>query len=165
VIAGNDCTSLSMLFPSATCCPRLDSADHAPNCAAFAGSARTGGSENEDFQRLRPIPATSPFSAAEPLKQSQRWVGNPTLGNTPMIASETFRRFAAECQALGRFARSKESKGTWSRLAARWPQCAELVERHSSAVPLTPLDRRSDTEDPVPTGLAPAMRRASDACV
>jgi hypothetical protein len=56
-----------------------------------------------------------------------------------MYPSEKFRKFAAECQAMAKLARSPESKATWNRLAARWIQCAELAaERYSSA---TKLDR------------------------
>jgi hypothetical protein len=54
-----------------------------------------------------------------------------------MYPSEKFRKFAAECQAMAKLARSPESKAAWNRLAARWIRCAELVaERHSSATKL-----------------------------
>jgi hypothetical protein len=45
-----------------------------------------------------------------------------------MNPSEKFREFAAECQAMAKFARSTESKATWRRLAGRWVRCAEFVE-------------------------------------
>ena len=48
-----------------------------------------------------------------------------------MTASIKFRRFAAECQAMAKTARTAESKATWGRLAARWMQCAEFTEHHS----------------------------------
>ena len=47
-----------------------------------------------------------------------------------MTASIKFRRFAAECQAMAKTARTAESKATWGRLAARWMQCAESTEHH-----------------------------------
>jgi len=47
-----------------------------------------------------------------------------------MNPSEKFRKFAAEREAMAKFARSPESKATWSRLAVRWVRCAELTERH-----------------------------------
>jgi hypothetical protein len=50
-----------------------------------------------------------------------------------MNPSEEFRKFAGECRAMAKFARSPESKDTWGRLAARWVRCAELNELHSSA--------------------------------
>ncbi len=54
-----------------------------------------------------------------------------------MNPSEKFRKFAAECQAMAKFARSRESKATWNHLAARWIQCAEsMAERYSSAAKL-----------------------------
>jgi hypothetical protein len=59
-----------------------------------------------------------------------------------MNPAEKLRKFAAECQAMTKFARSPESKATWSCLAARWVQCAELVERHSSAAMLNRMGKR-----------------------
>jgi hypothetical protein len=50
-----------------------------------------------------------------------------------MTTPETFRSFAADCQAMAKVARSAESKATWGRLAARWNQCAETAERHLMA--------------------------------
>jgi hypothetical protein len=51
-----------------------------------------------------------------------------------MNPSDKFRKFAAECHAMAKFARSPESKVTWNHLAARWIQQAELVaDRYSSA--------------------------------
>lgn len=47
-----------------------------------------------------------------------------------MTVSIKFRRFAAECQAMAKVARTAESKATWGRLAARWMQCAEFTEHH-----------------------------------
>jgi hypothetical protein len=50
-----------------------------------------------------------------------------------MNPTEEFRKFASECRATAKFARSSESKATWDRLAARWVRCAELNELRSSA--------------------------------
>jgi hypothetical protein len=50
-----------------------------------------------------------------------------------MNPTEEFRKFAGECRAMAKFARSSESKATWDRLAARWVRCAELNELRSSA--------------------------------
>jgi hypothetical protein len=46
-----------------------------------------------------------------------------------MNPSEKFLRFAAECEAMAKLARTRESKNTWRGLAARWIRYAELVER------------------------------------
>jgi hypothetical protein len=63
-----------------------------------------------------------------------------------MNSSEQFRKFAAECQAMAKFARSPESKATWNHLAARWIQCAELAaERYSSAAKLNRTAKRHRT--------------------
>ena len=59
-----------------------------------------------------------------------------------MSASEKFRKFAGECQAMAKFARSPESKATWDDLAARWVQCAELNELRSSTATLDRMARR-----------------------
>jgi hypothetical protein len=59
-----------------------------------------------------------------------------------MNLSEQFRRFAAECEAMAKFARSSESKTTWQGLAARWVLCAELTERQLSGSALHRLERR-----------------------
>jgi hypothetical protein len=52
--------------------------------------------------------------------------------NDPMNPSEKFLRFAAECEAMVKLARTRESKNTWRGLAARWIRYAELVERQSA---------------------------------
>jgi hypothetical protein len=60
-----------------------------------------------------------------------------------MNSSEQFRKFAAECQAMAKFARSPESKAAWNHLAARWIQCAELVtDRYSAAAKLDRTAKR-----------------------
>jgi hypothetical protein len=59
-----------------------------------------------------------------------------------MNPSEEFRKFAGECRAMAKFARSPESKATWDRLAARWVRCAELNELRSSAAALDRMAKR-----------------------
>ena len=46
--------------------------------------------------------------------------------------SEKFLRFAAECEAMAKLARTRENKDMWRGLAARWVRYAELVERQYS---------------------------------
>jgi len=60
-----------------------------------------------------------------------------------MNPSEKFRRFAAACEAMSRFAKSTESKATWNRIAANWILFPELADdRYSSKVKTTPRRRR-----------------------
>jgi len=60
-----------------------------------------------------------------------------------MNPAEQFRKFAAECEVMAKFARSRESKATWGRLAVRWIQCAEsMAERYSSAAKLDRTAKR-----------------------
>jgi hypothetical protein len=49
-----------------------------------------------------------------------------------MNPSEKFLRFVAECEAMVKLARTRESKNTWRGLAARWIRYAELLERQSA---------------------------------
>ena len=44
-----------------------------------------------------------------------------------MDASEQFRKFAGECRAMAKLARSPDSKATWDRLATRWVRCLNLM--------------------------------------
>jgi hypothetical protein len=46
-----------------------------------------------------------------------------------MNVSERFRKFAAECELMAKFAPSPENEGIWHRMAERWIRCAELSER------------------------------------
>ena len=60
-----------------------------------------------------------------------------------MNPSEEFRRFAAECEAMSKFANTPEDKATWNGMAARWILFAELAgERYSSKVNTTRRRRR-----------------------
>jgi hypothetical protein len=49
-----------------------------------------------------------------------------------MHPSEKFRRFAAECHAMRRLARSQKSKAEWNHLATRWLQHAESFDHCAS---------------------------------
>jgi hypothetical protein len=49
-----------------------------------------------------------------------------------MNPSEKFLRFAAECEAMVKLARTRESKDIWHGLAARWVGYADLIERQSA---------------------------------
>jgi hypothetical protein len=59
-----------------------------------------------------------------------------------MNPTEKFRRFAAECQAMAKFARSPENKATWDHLATRWIRCAESIDLHSSVATLDRIAKR-----------------------
>ena len=45
--------------------------------------------------------------------------------------SEKFLRFAAECQLMAKFTRSRENRTVWTRMAERWLHCAQLYARRS----------------------------------
>ncbi len=60
-----------------------------------------------------------------------------------MNVSEKFRRFAAECEAMSKCAKSSESKASWDGMAARWILFAELADdRYSPKVNTTQRQRR-----------------------
>jgi hypothetical protein len=46
-----------------------------------------------------------------------------------MMTSDRFLRFAAECEVMAKFTRSRESKIVWNRIAQRWLRCAELLDK------------------------------------
>jgi hypothetical protein len=48
-----------------------------------------------------------------------------------MNPPEEFLKHAADCTQMAKFARDPLSKATWSRMAERWLQCAELAKRQS----------------------------------
>jgi hypothetical protein len=48
-----------------------------------------------------------------------------------MHPPEVFLHRAAECESMAKFARDRDSKATWTRMAERWHRCAEL-ERSAS---------------------------------
>ena len=49
-----------------------------------------------------------------------------------MNTSDRFLRFAAECEVMAKFSRSRQSKTVWNGLAQRWHRCAELSEHRYS---------------------------------
>jgi hypothetical protein len=50
-----------------------------------------------------------------------------------MDTSDRFLRFAAECEVMAKFTRSREDKAVWNGLAQRWLKCAELMgQEHST---------------------------------
>jgi hypothetical protein len=60
-----------------------------------------------------------------------------------MNLAEKFRRFAAECEAMSKCAKSPESRDTWDGMAARWILFAELADdRYASKVNAAPPRRR-----------------------
>jgi hypothetical protein len=50
----------------------------------------------------------------------------------PMNPPDEFLKHAVQCEQMARFARDRESKATWKRMAERWRRCAERFT--SSAV-------------------------------
>jgi len=50
-----------------------------------------------------------------------------------MNPSDEFLKHAAECNKMAKFTRDPESKATWSRMAARWIDCAERFKSQSQA--------------------------------
>ena len=50
-----------------------------------------------------------------------------------MNPSEEFLRHAADCRQMAKFTRDPASKATWSRMAERWLQCAEVFKSRSQA--------------------------------
>ena len=53
---------------------------------------------------------------------------------TVMNPTDEFLRHAADCQQMAKFTRDPASKATWSRMAERWRQCAEVFQAHALAV-------------------------------
>ena len=50
-----------------------------------------------------------------------------------MDVSERFLRFAAECELMAKFTRSRENRTVWRRMAERWIRCAHLIDEQSIA--------------------------------
>jgi hypothetical protein len=56
--------------------------------------------------------------------------GNQHGENQPMDdPAEKFLRFAAECELMAKFTRSRENRTIWTRMAERWITCARLYDR------------------------------------
>ncbi|HEX8811239.1 MAG TPA: hypothetical protein VF742_04530 [Terracidiphilus sp.] len=62
-----------------------------------------------------------------------------------MSPSEKFLKFAAECELMAKFTRSRENRTVWIRMAERWQRCAELYDRESSAVQSSSMAKRHRT--------------------
>jgi hypothetical protein len=58
-----------------------------------------------------------------------------------MNPSDEFLKHALECQRMAKFTRDPESKATWTRMAARWIDCAERFKSQSEAVHRSPPRR------------------------
>jgi hypothetical protein len=59
-----------------------------------------------------------------------------------MDTSDRFLRFAAECEVMAKFTRSRENKEVWNGLAQRWLKCAELMGQENSMVHQRNSERR-----------------------
>jgi hypothetical protein len=62
-------------------------------------------------------------------------------GGGTMNPSDEFLKHAAECQKMAKFTRDPESKATWSRMAARWIDCAERFKSQREAAHRSPPRR------------------------
>jgi len=56
--------------------------------------------------------------------------------------AEKFLRFAAECELMAKFTRSRENRTIWTRMAERWLRCAQLYDRESAMTHLGSAARR-----------------------
>jgi hypothetical protein len=68
------------------------------------------------------------------------------------MGAERLERFAAECEAMARGARSPKDRAVWKGLAQRWLRCAELVDQYD-ARPAAERLRRRQTKVPLALGL------------
>jgi hypothetical protein len=62
-----------------------------------------------------------------------------------MDTSDRFLRFAAECEVMAKFTRSREDKAVWNGLAQRWLKCAELMGQEHSTLHHRSSARRQRT--------------------
>ena len=60
-----------------------------------------------------------------------------------MYPPEEFLKHAAECKQMAKSTRDPTSKATWSQMAERWAQCADVAKVQSSATRLSTPARRS----------------------
>ena len=60
-----------------------------------------------------------------------------------MYVADRFLRFAAECEVMAKSTPSPENEIVWLRMAERWIQCAELIERQDSAAHATGSMKRN----------------------
>jgi hypothetical protein len=56
--------------------------------------------------------------------------------------AEKFLRFAAECELMAKFTRSRENKTVWTRMAERWVRCARLYDRRNTMMHSAAAARR-----------------------
>jgi hypothetical protein len=63
-----------------------------------------------------------------------------------MDPSERFLRFAAECELMAKFTRSRENKTVWIRMAERWVRCARLYDGRSATAYASNSARRHRTQ-------------------
>jgi hypothetical protein len=63
-----------------------------------------------------------------------------------MDASETFLRFAAECELMAKVSSTAEGRSTWRGMAERWVRCAELSQQQSLSARTRPVTRRRQPE-------------------
>jgi len=54
------------------------------------------------------------------------------IRSIPMMTSDRFLRFAAECEVMAKFTHSRENKVAWNRIAERWMRCAALMDKHDA---------------------------------
>jgi hypothetical protein len=74
-------------------------------------------------------------------------------------ASEEFRRFATECEAMASFARDPESRLMWRGFAARWSRYAKSVESRLTRTRVGRMrrpQRRPTVDSPIDDEAAPA---------
>jgi hypothetical protein len=62
-----------------------------------------------------------------------------------MNPSESFVRFAAECELMAKSTHISENKIVWIRMAERWRRCAELNDHKTSAAHDANLAKRHRT--------------------
>ena len=60
-----------------------------------------------------------------------------------MYPPEEFLKHAAECKQMAKLTRDPASKATWSQMAERWVQCADVAKVQSSTARLSTPARRN----------------------
>jgi hypothetical protein len=62
--------------------------------------------------------------------------------------AEKFLRFAAECELMAKFTRSRENRTVWTRMAERWLQCAQLYDRRNAMAHAAARRHRAPAHSP-----------------
>jgi hypothetical protein len=62
--------------------------------------------------------------------------------------AEKFLRFAAECELMAKFTRSRENRTVWTRMAERWLHCAQLYDRRSAVAHSAARRHRAPAHSP-----------------